>query len=74
MSYPKWLFKLYGIELQQYKIIMAWTVVNICDLYKRNLRRAKQSLQEYMKNNTKNTPRLPDIRPDTYIPKLIDII
>ena len=74
ISYPDWMFKLYGSELQNYSKIMAWTVVDICTLYQRNLRRAEQSLQKYMNNNTKNTPRLPDIRPNIYIPKLIDII
>ena len=74
ISYPDWMFKLYGRELENYSKIMAWTVVDICTLYQRNLSRAEQSLREYMNNNTKNTPRLPDIRPNIYIPKLIDII
>jgi len=78
-SIPYWLFEIYEKELVNYKVIMAWSVLDICELIKRNKLRAlnqfNQWLIEKKKGSKINTiPRLPDIRFKLYKKDLTLII
>jgi hypothetical protein len=66
--YPSWIFK-YNMDFIKkfdYKIIMAWTIADWCELVKRNSYRAIKSFEDFLIDKSNPTPRLPDIRPDNY--------
>jgi hypothetical protein len=73
--YPSWLFKYNMKELNKgkYKVIMAWTIADWCELIKRNVSRAVESFKEFIKDDNNSAPRLPDIRSENY-KKLAKII
>jgi len=78
-KFPNWLFKNYEKELVDYKIIMAWSVLDICELIKRNKSRALNQFNQWLIEKTKGTninsiPRLPDIRFEIYKKDLEEII
>lgn len=75
-SWPDWIFKEHNLQIfkHNYNIIMGWSVVEICELLKRNKSRAKESIENFLKNQTTNPPRLPNIRKDAYDSSLKRII
>lgn len=76
ISLPEWLFDLYNEHINyNYNIIMAWTVVDICQLLFRNKKRVSDNIKKYLESTSANTvPRLPDIRKKTYTENLKKII
>lgn len=75
--FPRWVFRQLGshISAGKYNIIMAWSVVSLCNLIERNKTRAITSLENYLNDNIHNTPpRLPDIRKKIYNERLHNII
>jgi hypothetical protein len=72
----EWLFDTHkeGLESKDYNIVLAWNVVEVCELITRNANRTKQSIEEFIKNTKGDAPRLPDISPDTMFNKLTNII
>ena len=78
VTWPQWFFDLFQCQLKHHKytIIVAWTVVDMCELLERNKTRAETSVSTFLDNPEKNLPpRLPDIRPDAYkvdLQKIID--
>ena len=50
-----------------YKIVMAWSIANMCELIGRNKNRTMEDMIQFInKPNTNSAPRLPDIRFDKY--------
>ena len=73
----KWLFETHkeGLKSNKYNIVLAWNVVEVCELITRNANRAKESIQKFIDDSKgENAPRLPDISPDTMFDKLTNII
>lgn len=72
----EWLFDTHkiGLERKDYNIVLAWNVVEVCELITRNANRAKESIKEFIKNTKGGAPRLPDITTDTMFKKLTNII
>ena len=75
-SFPEWIFKHYLGELnnKKYNVIFAWAVVDLCELLERNKLRALKSVLEFMKDQTKPAPRLPNITYNKYVGLLKEII
>ena len=62
VAWPDWLFDLFKNQLKKhnYTIIVAWTVVDMCELIDRNKRRAIKSVGEFLRDKCENSPpRLP---------------
>ena len=74
LTFPFWIFKKYPNDLINYKLIIAWSIVDICDLYDRNKFRTINNTKLFIETLTDNAPRLPDIRKKNYKRNLIDII
>lgn len=76
VSWPQWFFDLFQCQLKQhnYTIIVAWTVVDMCELLERNVVRAKKNVEQFLKSASNPPPRLPDIRIDAYTHDLKQII
>ena len=74
ITFPFWIFKQYQNFLTNYNIIIAWSIVDICDLYNRNKFRTLSTVKSYIETFTDNAPRLPDIRKKNYKRNLINII
>lgn len=74
--WPGWLFHKYDsyIKNGNYDIIMAYSIVSLCELLFRNKSRAVQSIRNFLKNDKGTPPRLPDIRLDKYTAGLSKII
>ena len=72
----KWLFDTHnaGLTKHKYNIVLAWNVVEVCELITRNANRAKESIEEFIENTKGDAPRLPDITTDTMFAKLTNII
>jgi hypothetical protein len=73
----EWLFDTHkeGLESKDYNIVLAWNVVEVCELITRNANRAKESIQKFIDDSEgENAPRLPDITTDTMFKKLTKII
>ena len=73
ITFPFWIFKKYPNDLINYNIIIAWSVVDICELYKRNKSRAYNKYRLFI-DNFQEVPRMPDIRHKNYKRNLINII
>ena len=73
ITFPFWIFKKYPNDLINYNIIIAWSVVDICELYKRNKSRAYNKYRLFI-DNFQEVPRIPDIRHKNYKRNLINII
>jgi hypothetical protein len=73
ITFPFWIFKKYPNDLIQYNIIITWSVVDICELYKRNKSRAYSKYRLFIEN-FQEVPRMPDIRHKNYKRNLINII
>jgi len=78
-SIPYWLFEMYKKEISNYKVIMAWSVLDICELIKRNKLRALNQFDKWLIEKREGTkintiPRLPDIRFELYKKDLTIII
>lgn len=74
--WPSWLFRKYApqINLHSYRIIMAWSIVDLCELFMRNKNRAVSSLKEFLGDRSRKPPRLPDINYEPYTESLKQII
>ena len=74
--YPKWLFDLWKNEIKayQYQIVLSYSVVEICELIRRNYNRAKESMIEFISNENVPAPRLPDIRLSIFKNKIRNIV
>ena len=71
----KWLFETHKEGLsEKYNIVLAWNVVEVCELIIRNANRAKKSIEEFIGTTGQSAPRLPDISPDIMFDKLNNII
>lgn len=68
MNSPSWIFDEYRSKLDSgnYNIIMAWTIVEVCELLKRNKSRMIEALDNYFKGEG-STPRMTDTTPESYI-------
>lgn len=76
-DFPVWLFTKYKEQIKKhnYQIVMSWSVVDICELIKRNYKRAKGSIEKFITSEyTESAPRLPDITFDTFKSKLQKIV
>lgn len=63
--YPKWLLD-ETMTPKDYTIVFSYSLVSLCNLIKRNSKRAQEQLTTYMQDKQKNpAPRLPDVRYDT---------
>ena len=74
ITFPFWIFKQYPNDLMNYNLIIAWSVVDICDLYNRNKFRTLSTIKSFIETFADNAPRLPDIRKKNYKRNLINII
>ena len=74
VNFPFWIFKQYPNNLINYNLIIAWSIVDICDLYGRNKFRTLSNVKSFIETYTDNAPRLPDIRKKNYKRNLISII
>jgi hypothetical protein len=74
--FPEWIFKYYleALNKKKYNVIFAWGAVDLCELLERNKLRALKSVLEFMKNQAKPAPRLPDITRKKYVGLLKEII
>lgn len=85
--FPDWLFDIYKDQIKEYNIIMCWSIVHFDTLIERNIGRFKQNLEKFIDhvlstadssnkppNEHPNTPRLPEIREDFFIEKIINIL
>jgi len=77
--FPNWLFKMYKKELINYKVIIAWSILDICELIKRNKLRTLNQFNKWLiekkeRNKINTVPRLPDIRFEIYKKDLTLII
>jgi hypothetical protein len=65
---PYWLLedKMFKEKIKTYKIIMAWSVVDICELIIRNKLRVLNSFNKWLKDNNSCSPRLPNIKFEIY--------
>lgn len=63
-----WLFEQFKDQIQRnkYDIIVVYSIVDLCNLIIRNKDRAKKSIREFLADNKKPPPRLPDIRKEKY--------
>ena len=57
-----------------YNIIITWSIVDICDLYKRNKSRSIETAKLFIETFADSAPRLPDIRKKNYKRTLINIM
>lgn len=57
--FPQWLFDTYKKKLNKYDIILAWSVVSLCELINRNNNRVKMSLKPFIKSVKDKSPELP---------------
>jgi len=74
ITFPFWIFKEYPNDLMNYNLIIAWSIVDICDLYNRNKFRTLSTVKLFIETITDNAPRLADIRKKNYKRNLINII
>lgn len=74
--FPEWLFELFQEQIMKYNyhIIISYTVVDICKLLNRNIKRIQQDIINYLTNQSNKVPRLPDIRLKSYTNNLKKII
>ena len=65
---PYWLLedKMFKEKIKTYKIIMAWSVVDICELIIRNKLRVLNNFNKWLKDNNSSSPRLPNIKFEIY--------
>lgn len=61
LSYPEWIFTDSAFSnIHNYKIIFSYSIVNLCTLQQRNIKRFLKTLKKYLDNSTLNSaPRLP---------------
>jgi hypothetical protein len=72
--WPDWLFN-FSDNIVKYNVIVAWPIVELCELLKRNKNRAIKSLKDFMHEPPEGPPpRLPDIRLKEYTDALKKII
>lgn len=58
--YPKWLIDM--AQKRGYRIVAAYSIVNFCDLVKRNTNRAVSAMRTYLNDTRINpAPRLPNV-------------
>lgn len=68
MSYPKWLFNkdldIKDIIIKnEYKVVIAYSLVSFCELIKRNYNRSYQDIKRFIESDYKSkAPRMPNIR------------
>ena len=74
VTFPFWIFKQYPNDLMNYNIIITWSIVDICDLYKRNKSRSIETAKLFIETFADSAPRLPDIRKKNYKRTLINIM
>ncbi|MDB4614037.1 hypothetical protein OAH43_00735 [bacterium] len=75
ITFPFWIFKQYPNDLMNYNLIIAWSIVDICDLYNRNKFRTLSTVKSFIETFAEdNAPRLPDIRKKNYKRSLINIV
>lgn len=73
--WPRWLFDRYRRKLQTYQIIVAYSIVDLCELICRNITRSSESIVKFMRNTDSETPpRLPDIQFEPYKKRLQTIV
>ena len=74
--WPSWLFDMFKHDIIQkkYNIIMAWSIVDICELLFRNKNRAKINVEQFLQDSSNPPPRLPDIKIKNYTTELNTII
>ena len=70
---------MYKKELINYKVIIAWSILDICELIKRNKLRTLNQFNKWLiekkeRNKINTVPRLPDIRFEIYKKDLTLII
>ena len=85
-TWPTWLLKSdkFTNYIKNYNIIIAWSIVEFCELLFRNKKRASIKAADFLNymnqknnknyNNNKNGIRLPEIRKDEFIKRINDII
>lgn len=62
--YPRWLIDM--AQEKGYRIVAAYSIVNFCDLVKRNTNRAVSAMRTYLDDTKTNpAPRLPNVLDDT---------
>jgi hypothetical protein len=66
MSIPEWLLRDATYVPAHAKIIMAYSLVGLRELVKRNKSRAYQSILEFQANHSKSAPRLPNVSESTF--------
>lgn len=72
--YPAWILSTYKKELENYKIVMAWSFADIDELMERNKGRATGDMEIYIESKGEGSaPRLPDVREKNYVPKVEQI-
>jgi len=66
--WPKWIFDEYNktIKNHNYQIIIAWSIVDLCELIDRNKKRTLEVLKTFLEDDTSIVPRLPEIRIKEY--------
>jgi len=75
ITFPFWIFKQHPNDLMNYNLIIAWSIVDICDLYNRNKFRTLSTVKSFIETFAEdNAPRLPDIRKKNYKRSLINIV
>lgn len=81
VSFPFWLMDFLknnnnsnNLILSKYDIVLTFSTVNLRELYKRNLERAKTDMLKYLEQKRATPPRLPNINPEVFIPLLMQII
>ena len=74
--FPEWIFRIFieQITKYNYNIIFSWSVVDICKLLNRNIKRIQKDIIEFLKDINNKPPRLPDIRLKSYTNNLKKII
>lgn len=73
LHWPVWLFEMSPI-IKEYDIIMAYSIVELCELLKRNITRALTTIRGFIPEFKGKAPRLPDIKQDRYVANLKIIV
>ena len=81
LSFPFWLMDFLKDNktnnnsiLKDYDIIVTFSTVELSELYARNLKRARDDMSEYLDRKSHKPPRLPNIKPEIFVPLLMQIL
>ena len=63
-GFQDWIYGTYGSDIKkhQYRVIMAWSIADICTILDRNHSRIRPKVDAFLNKTSTKPPRLPDLR------------